>query len=175
KTFDNMEKTKQLELPEPPKDISATNIIKRMVDGLDFRLYWSLYDLNDNFLEFRAAKGSMNVKELLVHVHGLCKRICSTFGGEYKGRPEPESIEKYREECHQLLASASASLEKMEDSTLQEKATYNKRTNSYLPFWYIINGPIADALTHTGQINSWRRIAGYSPVKVDVFFGKMLD
>jgi hypothetical protein len=28
------------------------------------------------------------------------------------------------------------------------------------PFWHLINGPMADALTHTGQISSFRRLAG---------------
>jgi hypothetical protein len=28
------------------------------------------------------------------------------------------------------------------------------------PFWHIINGPLSDALTHTGQINSFRRLNG---------------
>jgi hypothetical protein len=27
------------------------------------------------------------------------------------------------------------------------------------PFWHIINGPLSDALTHVGQINSFRRLA----------------
>jgi hypothetical protein len=39
------------------------------------------------------------------------------------------------------------------------------------PFWYIINGPLADALTHIGQINSFRRIAGNPAPKARVFFG----
>jgi uncharacterized membrane protein len=28
------------------------------------------------------------------------------------------------------------------------------------PFWNLINGPLADILTHVGQINSWRTISG---------------
>jgi hypothetical protein len=44
--------------------------------------------------------------------------------------------------------------------------TINKK-----PFWHIINGPIADALTHVGQINSFRRLAGNPTPKVNVFIG----
>jgi hypothetical protein len=39
------------------------------------------------------------------------------------------------------------------------------------PFWYIINGPLADALTHVGQINSFRRMAGNPAPKARVFLG----
>ena len=40
------------------------------------------------------------------------------------------------------------------------------------PFWNMINGPLADALTHVGQINSWRRLAGNPAPKADVFRGR---
>jgi hypothetical protein len=39
------------------------------------------------------------------------------------------------------------------------------------PIWYLINGPLADALTHVGQINAWRRLAGNPCPKVSVFLG----
>ena len=39
------------------------------------------------------------------------------------------------------------------------------------PFWHIINGPVADALTHVGQINSFRRLAGNPTPKARVFVG----
>ena len=39
------------------------------------------------------------------------------------------------------------------------------------PFWHIVNGPISDALTHVGQINSFRRLAGNPTPKANVFVG----
>ena len=45
------------------------------------------------------------------------------------------------------------------------------RSKEPQPFWSIINGPLADGLTHVGQVASWRRMAG-NPVPVaDVFRG----
>jgi hypothetical protein len=41
-----------------------------------------------------------------------------------------------------------------------------------LPIWNMVNGPLADSLTHIGQILSWRRIAGSPPVPADVFRGR---
>ena len=40
-----------------------------------------------------------------------------------------------------------------------------------LPFWHIVNGPVADALTHVGQINSFRRLAGNPTPEANVFRG----
>ena len=39
------------------------------------------------------------------------------------------------------------------------------------PFWYLVNGPLADALTHIGQVNSWRRMAGKPVPPADLFRG----
>jgi len=47
-----------------------------------------------------------------------------------------------------------------------------EETSRKLPFWYWINGPLSDALTHVGQINSWRIIAGNPQLKgVNLFIG----
>ena len=44
------------------------------------------------------------------------------------------------------------------------------------PFWNAINGPVADALSHVGQVVSYRRAAG-NPIdpQVNVFLGKKMD
>jgi len=35
----------------------------------------------------------------------------------------------------------------------------------------LINGPFSDALTHVGQVASWRRINGNPILGANVFFG----
>ena len=68
-----------------------------------------------------------------------------------------------------LLKKLVTLLREMNDSELVEM---EKNTSRKLPFWYWINGPLADALTHVGQITSWRRIAGNPQLKgVNVFIG----
>ena len=39
------------------------------------------------------------------------------------------------------------------------------------PFWNAINGPLADFLTHVGQVNAWRRLMGRPAPRADVFRG----
>ncbi len=45
--------------------------------------------------------------------------------------------------------------------------------SSAFPFWNLLNGPIADAIYHVGQIVSFRRVSG-NPMNpmVNVFIGK---
>ncbi|HNP07210.1 MAG TPA: hypothetical protein PKN99_06270 [Cyclobacteriaceae bacterium] len=44
------------------------------------------------------------------------------------------------------------------------------------PFWNLLNGPIADAIWHVGQVVSFRRSSG-NPInsKAEVLLGKLLD
>ena len=48
--------------------------------------------------------------------------------------------------------------------------------NANFPFWNLINGPIADALWHCGQVVMLRRASG-NPFnsKVSVFWGKLRE
>ena len=60
----------------------------------------------------------------------------------------------------------------MSDSELESSNMTSSSTGKTYPFWYMLNGPIADALTHVGQITTWRRIAGNpQPNGVNVFKG----
>ncbi|UCG69459.1 MAG: hypothetical protein JSV09_00075 [Thermoplasmata archaeon] len=48
-------------------------------------------------------------------------------------------------------------------------STYYKRD---FPIWNIINGPLCDALTHVGQLASWRRLNGNPILGANVFLGR---
>lgn len=52
----------------------------------------------------------------------------------------------------------------------------NGGKRSEFPFWNMLNGPIADALWHVGQVVSFRRSSG-NPFnsKVSVFSGKVRE
>lgn len=52
----------------------------------------------------------------------------------------------------------------------------NGDAKAVFPFWNMLNGPIADALWHTGQVVSFRRSSG-SPFnsKVSVFSGTVRE
>lgn len=60
----------------------------------------------------------------------------------------------------------------MSNDALASSGFMHRSSENPVPFWYLINGPIADALTHVGQISSWRRMAGNpQPKGVSVLWG----
>ncbi len=48
-----------------------------------------------------------------------------------------------------------------------------KGKTSRFPIWNLLNGPLSDAIYHTGQLVSFRRTSG-NPIQtgVNVFFGR---
>ncbi|MEN8845082.1 MAG: hypothetical protein ABF261_02240, partial [Candidatus Arcticimaribacter sp.] len=56
----------------------------------------------------------------------------------------------------------------------QMQVIFQRGTEQYrYPIWNMLNGPLADAIYHTGQVVSFRRTTG-NPIQkgVNVFIGK---
>jgi hypothetical protein len=111
----------------------------------------------------------MSVEEVNAHIFDLVDSTNRVFGGEKQNKDSLNSFHKLRIKSLNILADLSERLKEMSDEDLSE---IEKNTSRKLPFWYWINGPLADALTHVGQITSWRRIAGNPQLKgINVFIG----
>ena len=111
----------------------------------------------------------MSVEEVNAHIFDLVDSTNRVFGGEKQNKDSLNSFQQIRMKSLLVLENLSEKLKKMSDKDLSE---IEKKTSRKLPFWYWINGPLADALTHVGQITSWRRIAGNPQLKgVNVFIG----
>lgn len=148
-----------------PEEISTSNVLARLIDGLGFRYRWATEDLREDDLAFRPVESSMSIQEVMVHIYDLACSTNRVFGGEVEKDNQPEGV---RERTLALYASIRQRLDEMDD--LQFEGLVDREAK--YPFWYWINGPIADALTHVGQITSWRRMAGNpQPAGVDVFRG----
>lgn len=148
-----------------PAGLTATNVLARMIDGLGFRYHWATEGLREEDLAFRPVDSSMSIQEVMLHVYDLAYGTHRKFGGEAEKDRRPEQV---RERTLALYAGLRQQLEDMDDVVLAERIA-NDETWS---IWFWINGPIADALTHVGQITSWRRMAGNpQPAGVDVFRG----
>jgi len=78
----------------------------------------------------------------------------------------------------QNLKAASDILWNSTDEQLDDYKIIFQRGDkvSEFPFWHHLNGPIADALWHCGQIVSFRRASG-NPIdnRVNVFMGKVRE
>jgi hypothetical protein len=159
------------ELPELPKELSSCNVIARFVDALGFRYRWATEGLNDENLNFKPADSSMDMEALLKHLYDLVYMSNSVFGGSIEKKQNLNSIEEYRKSTLELIADLGYRLKQMNDSELNE-FKFTRKNGAEFSVWYMFNGPLADALTHVGQITAWRRINGNpQPKGVNVFLG----
>ncbi len=168
------------EIPAYPEVYTPETVAARMIDGLGFRYYWVTEGLRAEDLAFKPNEDARTSEETLDHILGLTnvivnsvKQVPNIRGGE---RPVL-TFEEKRKATLENLKTASDLL-KTDAVSLQDcKIIFqNPERTSEFPFWNNINGPIADAIWHTGQVVSFRRSAG-NPFnsKVSVFSGKLRE
>jgi hypothetical protein len=105
----------------------------------------------------------MSIEELVRHVWGLVNWVCLSMGLE--GFKRGDDIYVTRGRILEIIQALRAAMNSMSEEELRSVTVEGR------PFWHIINGPISDALTHVGQINSFRRLAGNPTPKANVFVG----
>lgn len=166
------------EIPPSYDDYGSGNILSRLVDGLGYRYYWATEGLLTNDLNYKPTPESRTAKQTLEHILGLSETIVNAAKNEANIRPADWSELSFEELRESTLANLKAASELYQGMTavdiakLQVKFESNGNTNAF-PFWNMINGPMADAIYHTGQIVTLRRSSG-NPInpKVNVFIGK---
>lgn len=152
-------------IPGYPDHLSSTTVLARMLDGLGFRFYWATEGLRPKDYVFRPAVDVMSIEELAVHVWQLMNWV-STGALKTKQYRKPENGPEAREQALLIIHDLKMAMLAMSDEELSKLRLLGK------PFWHIINGPFSDALTHTGQINSFRRINGNPCAGANVFGGE---
>lgn len=157
-------------LPTPPATISEAKIIARLVDGIGFRYQIATDGLRPKEIEFCPIEGSMNMMELLTHIYGLITWTSSAFKLPYT-KKKLDDFSELRLETLEVCQLFSQFLQELSTEEVAQASVYLKRMDKSFSFWYLINGPLADALTHIGQINTWRRISGNPVAKISPFTG----
>ena len=158
------------ELPEPPEEVTATTVLVRLVDGLGFRYCWATEGLRDEDYEYQPSPDSMTMKQLLGHIHGLVNWVLQSLGGETQPAPKTLTLEEIRGLTLDKISRVRGLLAEMSSDQLVS-LRIRTRGGDY-PLWNMINGPLSDALTHVGQVNSWRRLNGNPVPAHNVFLGK---
>jgi len=151
-------------LPDYPDHLSGTAVLTRMLDGLGFRFYWATEGLRAEDYAFRPAKDTMSIGELVAHVWELVNWVSSS--ALKKPYEKPKDGPATRAEALSIIHDLRETLIAMSDKDLDRLRIRDR------PFWNIVNGPLSDALTHTGQINSFRRLAGNPVAGANVFLGE---
>ncbi len=165
------------EIPAPAEVYSAGTVISRLIDGLGFRYYWATEGLTEENLAYRPSPEAKNLSETLDHLYGLSEMIVNAPQNMANIRPADWSgltFEEKRKGTLQNLKKASELIQNGPEGDMENYSIVFKSGDktSAFPYWNMINGPIADALYHTGQVVSFRRTAGNPiPAGVNVFKG----
>ena len=166
------------QIPDAPEKYTAETVAARLVDGLGYRYYWATEGLRPEDLAFKPSEKGRSVSETLDHILGLTRTIANATSSTPNvrgGNQDELSFEEKRKMTLENIKRASDNLRAAEEGTMENmKIIFQRGENtSEYPFWNNLNGPIADALWHVGQVVSHRRTSG-NPLnpKVSVFRGK---
>ena len=163
------------EIPEAPKEYTAGTVASRMVDGLGFRFYWATEGLRPEDLQYKPNDEARTAKETLRHIYDLTTVILnSALKKPNTGQKVPDmTFAEMRKQTLLNLKKASEIFKKSKDLSEFTIVFQRGENKTEFPFWNQINGPISDALWHTGQIVSFRRSSGNPfPKGVSVLTGK---
>ncbi len=166
------------DITKVPGHYHASAMAARMVEGLGFRYYWATEGLREADLAYRPSPDGRTLGETLEHLLRLSEMIANSARQEPNVRPaEPvrlglpamreRTLRNLAEACDTWLSTAA------DDMAAYDMQFERSGAKSSVPFWYLINGPVADAIWHVGQVTAFRRAAG-NPVLpgVDWFKGK---
>ena len=166
------------EIPEAPKEISSSTITARMIQGIGFRYYWATEGLTTKDLSYRPSKDAQSNYETLEHIYSLALTINNAGNSTPNIRPLKKMPEDFQNLRKETLIELKVATEKFLSATPTDvgnmKIIFQRESGqSSFPIWNLINGPISDAIYHTGQIISFRRTSGNPVAKgVNVFLGK---
>ncbi|MBL7846377.1 MAG: hypothetical protein JNL40_02820 [Cyclobacteriaceae bacterium] len=167
------------EIPDYPTAYTAGTVAARLLDGLGFRYYWATEGLRPEDLQFQPNKDGRTSLETIKHIYELTLTIVNATKKAVNDNTVPKPVltfEEMRRKTLENVREASEMLKKASDKEVSELKVIFKsdRGTSEFPFWNELNGPIADALWHTGQVVSFRRGSG-NPFneKASVFTGKV--
>ena len=165
------------QIPAYPDTFTQATILARTLDGLGFRYYWATEGLTDADMTYAAGNESRSTREVLEHLLGLTDMIKNIVLGEPNVRPAQRTKKsdhvRRRTTLHNIAAAADYLRANPELDLEQRPIIFQRGENtSEIPHWHLLNGPIADALWHCGQVVGNRRASGNPiPAGVNVFMG----
>lgn len=160
------------QLPPAPQETNANTILIRLIDSFGFRYYWSTEGLRVIDMQFTPSEDSMNMLDLLNHINQLAYVSSQTFKNQsFVKQDVILELNTLRESTLKHISDCRKTLEIITNTELSEAKFKPANSKVEYPFWNIINGPVADALTHIGQITTWRRTNGNPIQKHNLFLG----
>lgn len=164
------------QIPDAPDHYSGGAVLARTIDGLGYRYYWATHNLRVVDLDYSPGNDGRSARETLKHLYGLSNGLMHVAQKTPNPRPLviPEvPFEELRKLTLENLKIASDIFRTVDDVSDHGIVFQRGEKTSEFPVWNVMNGFLADALYHTGQIVSYRRSSGNPQHPgVSVFMGK---
>lgn len=133
----------------------SRQLLRHFLAALAYRTQKALRDAPPTFPEFRAAANVRTPHELLWHMTGVIGYSRTMLrGGEYA----PPRLASFEDEVARFHAQLQSLSEDLADEALQARISDEQ----------FLQGPLADAMTHAGQLAMLRRLEG-TPVPSENF------
>jgi hypothetical protein len=135
---------------------SKRELLRHTVATVAYRGGKAVRNAPEGFAEFQAGEGVRTPGQILAHIGDLFDWALSIARGQQKwqdSKPLP---------WEQEVARFLAALKKFDDFLASSEAVH-------APIEKLFQGPVADALTHVGQIGILRRLAS-APVKGENYY-----
>ena len=166
------------EMPEASEKYTAGSTAARMIDGLGFRYYWATESLRAEDLSYEPGNRVRSSAQIIDHIYDLSKVIVNAATKTVNDRTVVDKKElTFEEKRNRTLVNfrkASKIIGASDDLSVFTIVFKSENGQRSYPFWNNINGPIADAIWHAGQVALLRRASG-NPFngKANVFTGKV--
>jgi uncharacterized damage-inducible protein DinB len=151
------------EIPDYPEQYSAYTVAARFVDGLGFRYYWATEGLTEEELDYKPAEDVRTIGETIEHIYGLSRTLVNAPQAKLNSASnESLKLNELRKRTLENIQKASELIKagKGEDMDGYRVLFGTEGNTTEYPFWNMMNGPIEDAIYHTGQVVAFRRAAG---------------
>jgi len=139
----------------------ARRLLRHYLAALAYRTQKALRGAPENFGDFRIAPTVRTPRELLAHMTSVIGFARATLHGGDSSAPLLASFAGEIARFHDTLAALHADLG---DASLTGAMSDER----------LLQGPLADAMTHAGQLAMLRRLAG-SPVAAEDFSEAAID
>lgn len=133
----------------------SRRLLQHFLAALAYRTQKALRDAPADFADFRAAPTVRTPYELLWHMTGLIGYARTMLHGGEFAPPRLATLQEEVERLHELLRA-------LRDDFANENLTARIKDEQFL------QGPLADAMTHAGQLAILRRLYG-APVPSENF------
>ena len=139
----------------------ARRLLQHFLAALAYRTQKALRGAPAGFADFRAADKVRTPKELVWHMTGVIGYARTMLHG---GRFEPPALPTLGEEVERFHATVRALHEDFANDALEARISDEQ----------LLQGPLADAMTHAGQLAMLRRLHGV-PVPSENFIFAAID